>query len=68
LSIAGSDREQILIAKCDLRQIDETRESWPFFRDRRIDAYGSLQARFIDSPDGASSDRSVSNQSHDRSK
>ena len=46
---AGGDGEEILIAKCDLRKIDETRESWPFFRDRRIDAYGSLQARFIDS-------------------
>ena len=53
LSVAAGDREEILIAKCDLRKIDETRESWPFFRDRRIDAYGSLQARFIDSPDGA---------------
>ncbi|MPZ76149.1 MAG: acyltransferase [Deltaproteobacteria bacterium] len=47
---AGGDGEEILIAKCDLRKIDEARESWPFFRDRRIDAYGPLQARFIDSP------------------
>jgi N-carbamoylputrescine amidase len=53
LSVAAGDREEILIAKCDLRKIDETRESWPFFRDRRIDAYGSLQSRFIDSPESA---------------
>jgi N-carbamoylputrescine amidase len=51
LSVAAGDREEILIAKCDLRKIDEIRESWPFFRDRRIDAYSSLQSRFIDSPD-----------------
>src|ERR671910_1773529 len=52
LNVAAGDREEILIAKCDLRKIDEIRESWPFFRDRRIDAYSSLQSRFIDSPDG----------------
>jgi N-carbamoylputrescine amidase len=50
LSVADGTREQILIAPCDLCKIDETRESWPFFRDRRIDAYGALQARFIDAP------------------
>ena len=49
LAQAGGDREEVLIVKCDLRDIAETRQSWPFFRDRRIDAYGSLQARFIDS-------------------
>jgi N-carbamoylputrescine amidase len=53
LSIAGGDREEIVIAQCDLRKIDETRQSWPFFRDRRIDAYGALQARFIDSSNRA---------------
>jgi len=45
---AGMDREKILIAKCDLRKIDETRQNWPFLRDRRIDAYGPLGARFLD--------------------
>ena len=52
LNVAAGDREEILIAKCDLRKIDEIRQSWPFFRDRRIDAYSSLQSRFIDPPDG----------------
>jgi N-carbamoylputrescine amidase len=37
-----------LIARCDLEKIAEARQSWPFLRDRRIDAYGSLTARFID--------------------
>ena len=45
---ANSDREEVLIAKCDLAKIEETRQSWPFLRDRRIDAYGSLQSRFLE--------------------
>lgn len=49
---AGSDREEILIAKCDLVKIEETRQSWPFLRDRRIDAYGPLQARFFETGGG----------------
>jgi len=48
LTRAGGDREAVLTAKCDLQRIDETRQSWPFLRDRRIDAYASLQARFLD--------------------
>jgi N-carbamoylputrescine amidase len=42
-----SDREEVLIAHCDLAKIEETRQNWPFLRDRRIDAYGSLQSRFV---------------------
>lgn len=45
---AGSGREEVLVAACDLKRIDETRQSWPFLRDRRIDAYGALAARFLD--------------------
>ncbi len=45
---AGVNREEILLARCDLKKIDETRRSWPFLRDRRIDAYGALSARFLD--------------------
>ncbi|MBI2997748.1 MAG: carbon-nitrogen hydrolase [Deltaproteobacteria bacterium] len=48
LARAGADREEVLLARCDLRQIDETRQSWPFLRDRRVDAYGPLAARFLD--------------------
>jgi len=43
---AGGHREEILLANCDLGKIEETRQSWPFLRDRRIDAYGALQSRF----------------------
>jgi len=49
---AGGGREEVLIANCDLAKIEETRQSWPFLRDRRIDAYDALQARFLESSDG----------------
>jgi N-carbamoylputrescine amidase len=45
---AGTD-PAILIAKCDPRVIEETRRNWPFFRDRRIDAYAPILNRFIGS-------------------
>jgi N-carbamoylputrescine amidase len=48
---AAGEREEILVAKCDLSKIEETRQSWPFLRDRRIDAYESLQSRFIEKLD-----------------
>lgn len=48
---AGGERDEILVAKCDLSKIEETRQNWPFLRDRRIDAYGSLQSRFIEKSD-----------------
>lgn len=41
-------KEEILLARCDLRKIDETRHHWPFLRDRRIDAYEPLTRRFVD--------------------
>ena len=45
---AGGEREEILLARCDLGKIEETRQSWPFLRDRRIDAYGSLLERSLE--------------------
>jgi len=45
---AGGARDEILFATCDLGKIDETRQSWPFLRDRRIDAYGALMLRCLD--------------------
>lgn len=40
--------EEILLAECDLAQIDFYRQHWPFLRDRRIDMYHNLTKRFID--------------------
>ncbi len=45
---ASSDKEEILIVDCDLSKIEETRQNWPFLRDRRIDAYDGLRFRFGD--------------------
>jgi len=48
LGRSSRDREEVLIVKCNLDKIDETRQSWPFLRDRRIDAYSAITSRFID--------------------
>src|SRR6266498_1904838 len=45
---ASSDKEEVLIVNCDLDKIDETRQNWPFLRDRRIDYYSALAYRFVD--------------------
>ncbi len=48
LAQASGDREEILLAEFDLGRIEEIRQSWPFLRDRRIDAYGAMQQRFLE--------------------
>jgi N-carbamoylputrescine amidase len=48
LARASHDREEILVVPCDRRRTEETRRNWPFFRDRRIDAYGPITQRMID--------------------
>ena len=45
---ASSDREEVLVADCDLAKQRNFRRIWPFFRDRRIDAYGDLTRRLRD--------------------
>jgi N-carbamoylputrescine amidase len=45
---APADREAVLVTEIDLGQIDRARIGWPFFRDRRIDAYGDLTKRVAD--------------------
>lgn len=47
LARAG-EGEEILYAECDVAAIEETRRTWPFLRDRRIDAYGGLNRRYLD--------------------
>ena len=48
LAEASVDREEVLIATLDLSLIDTQRTHWPFFRDRRIDAYEGLTKRYGD--------------------
>ncbi|MDA0690602.1 MAG: carbon-nitrogen hydrolase [Nitrospinae bacterium] len=51
LAQAGSDSPEILIATCDLSKIETTRQSWPFLRDRRIDAYQGITQIYNDPND-----------------
>jgi N-carbamoylputrescine amidase len=44
---ASVDREEVLLADCDLARVEFSRTHWPFLRDRRVDAYGDLTKRFI---------------------
>jgi N-carbamoylputrescine amidase len=46
LAQAGQSSEEILIAPCDLQEIETTRQNWPFLRDRRIDAYQGIAKIF----------------------
>jgi len=45
---ASRDREEVLVADCDLARVEFSRTHWPFLRDRRVDAYGDLTRRFSD--------------------
>jgi N-carbamoylputrescine amidase len=45
---ASIDKEEVLLADCDLVKQREFRRIWPFFRDRRIDAYTDLTRRLRD--------------------
>ncbi len=45
---AGSLENEVLIADLDLQRGEQVRRVWPFFRDRRIDAYGGLLGRCRD--------------------
>ena len=45
---APADHEAVLVEEIDLAEIDASRIGWPFFRDRRVDAYGEITKRFGD--------------------
>jgi N-carbamoylputrescine amidase len=45
---AAQDKEEILVVECDPGKSEDTRRNWPFFRDRRIDAFGGLLERWSD--------------------
>lgn len=51
LARAGVAEETVLRVDLDLGGIAAQRQGWPFLRDRRIDAYGSLEKRFLDGGD-----------------
>jgi N-carbamoylputrescine amidase len=48
LAKASHDREEVLVVECDGAQSESVRRNWPFFRDRRIDAYEGLTRRWLE--------------------
>ena len=48
LAEASRSDEEILVVECDRAHQEEVRRSWPFLRDRRIDAYGAITKRLLD--------------------
>jgi N-carbamoylputrescine amidase len=44
---ADSDSSGFLIADLDLTRTERLRRIWPYFRDRRVDAYAGLTRRFL---------------------
>lgn len=45
---ASNDKEETQIIDVDMKRSEDVRRIWPFFRDRRIDAFGDITRRFID--------------------
>jgi N-carbamoylputrescine amidase len=50
LAEARKDPEEVIIAECDPSVIETARQHWPFFRDRRIDAYTPILERTLEKP------------------
>ncbi|MCB9301183.1 MAG: carbon-nitrogen hydrolase [Lewinellaceae bacterium] len=45
---APADEEVNIVVEIDKKRTEDVRRIWPFFRDRRIDAYQGLLKRYID--------------------
>ena len=43
---ASTDKEENIIVEVSLERSENVRRIWPFFRDRRIDAYGDIVKRY----------------------
>ena len=48
LGKASHHKEENILVEIDLKRSEDVRRIWPFFRDRRIDAYQGLTKRFLD--------------------
>lgn len=48
LAQASDDEPQLLTAEIDMERCENVRRIWPYFRDRRIDAYQDLTKRWRD--------------------
>lgn len=47
LAYADASTPGYLVADLDLGRTEKLRRIWPYFRDRRVDAYGGLTQRFL---------------------
>lgn len=45
---ASTDKEEMQIVEVDIQRTETVRRMWPFFRDRRIDAFGDITRRYRD--------------------
>src|SRR6185295_8378033 len=45
---ASRDQAEVLVAEVDPQVVETARQHWPFLRDRRIDAYGSITERSLE--------------------
>ena len=43
----AGEQEALIVAEVDVSRIEEVRRNWPFLRDRRTDAYGGIEHRFL---------------------
>ena len=48
LERAPADKECVLVVEASLGEMAQSRHGWPFFRDRRIDAYSDITQRYLD--------------------
>ncbi|MDR0231817.1 MAG: carbon-nitrogen hydrolase [Dysgonamonadaceae bacterium] len=46
LAETSNDKEECVVVELNMKRSEEVRRWWPFFRDRRIDAFGDLTKRF----------------------
>ncbi len=44
----SDDKEEYQLVEIDIKRSEDVRRIWPFFRDRRIDAFSEITKRFID--------------------
>lgn len=48
LAQAEANTEQLLVVELDMARTEQVKRIWPYFRDRRIDAYGDMTKRWRD--------------------
>ncbi len=48
LAEAAQDQAEVLVVRVDRQRSETVRRTWPYLRDRRIDAYGELLKRYRD--------------------